>query len=252
MHCAQGVANQILAGLVSGGISSRALTSSEAATLAASLHDDARDAIYSAALSIAEAMQGLDRQHYSWTTVKLYYSIFYLALASLGLHGVGIIYPDKGTPYTWVANPGQTPIKRSGTTHKAVLDAFKLYRQNNILISQQIGVDEPFDWMMARRESVNYKTPKFCEPGAPLHFKFVERHGVRRLVGDYVSDESNLFTFDPDHAMLAYPVAGLKLLLSDLKASNAARLSPEDIAYLASQFFDRTGPLPELRRLLLS
>lgn len=252
MHRAQGVANQLLAGLGAGGISSRALTTGEAAILAASLHDDARDAIYSAALSIAEALQGLDRRLYSWTTVKLYYSVFYLARASLGLHGVGVIYPDKGTPYTWAAVAGQTPIKRSGTTHKAVLDAFKLYRNNSILVSQQIGADEPFTWMVARRESVNYKVPKFCEPGAPSHFKFIERHGVRRLVGDYVSDDIHLFTFDPDHAMLAYPIAGLKLLLGDLKASGAALLSAEDAAYLASQVFDRTGPLPELRKLLLS
>ena len=61
---------------------------SEATTLAASLRDDARDAIYSGVLSIAEAIQGLDRQLYSWTTVKLYYSVCYFARAALGLHGI--------------------------------------------------------------------------------------------------------------------------------------------------------------------
>lgn len=252
MHRAQGVANQVLAGLVTSGITSRALTASEAASLAASLHEDARDALYSAALSIAEALQGLDRQMYSWTTVKLYYSIFYLARAALGVSGVGIIYPDKGTPYTWAAVPGQTPIKRSGTTHKVVLDAFKIYRKSSVLISQQIGAHEPFSWMVSMRESVNYKIPKFCEPSAPPYFKFIERYGVRRMIGDYVNDDSHLFTFDPDHAMLAYPIAGLKLLLSDLKVSGIGSLRPEDTSYLAAQVFDRTGPLPELRKLLLS
>lgn len=251
MHRAQGVAARVLAGLASSAISSRALTAIEAATLAASLQDDARDAIYSGVLSIAEAIQGLDRQLYSWTTVKLYYSVFYFARAALGLHGVGIIYPDR-TPYAWIAAAGQTPTKRAGTTHKAVLDAFKLYRNGDVLISQQIGTEDPFAWMMAKRESVNYKVPRFCEPSVPPHFKFIEKYGVRRLVGDYVADDSHLFTFDPDHAMLAFPIAGLKLLLNDLKRSGAADLLPEDATYLASQVFDRKGPLPEFRRMLLS
>ncbi len=219
--------------------------------LAASLHDDARDAIYSGVLSIAEAIQGLDRQLFSWTTVKLYYSVFYLARAALALNGIGIIYPDK-TPYAWIAAAGNTPTKRAGTTHKAVLDAFRLYRKGSVLVSQQIGTEDPFAWLMSKRESVNYKVPKFCEPSAPSHFKFIEQHGVRRLVGDYVADDSHLFTFDPDHAMLAFPIAGLKLLLNDLKASGGARLLPQDARFLASQFFDNNGPLPEFRKMLLS
>jgi hypothetical protein len=251
MHRAQAVADRIFAGIPSGAISSSALSAVNAVTLAASLSDDARDAIYSGVLSLAEAIQGLDRQLYSWTTVKLYYSVFYFARAALGLNGHAIIYRDR-TPYAWTATAGQTPTKRSGTTHKVVLDAFKQYINGSILFSQQIGSEDPFGWLMARRESVNYKTPKFCEPSAPPYFKFIERHGVRRLLADYVSDESHLFTFDPDHAMLAFPIAGLKLLLSDLKTSGSMCLEHEDAIYLASQVFDKNGPLPEFRRMLLS
>ena len=107
MHRAQGVAGRVLASVASGGISAPALSANDAAAFAAALQDDARDAIYSGALSITEAIQGLDRQLYSWTTVKLYYSVFYLARASLALHGVGVVYQDR-TPYTWVANACQT------------------------------------------------------------------------------------------------------------------------------------------------
>lgn len=251
MHRAQGVADRVLAGLAPRDISSRALTVNEAAMLAAALHDDARDAIYSGALSIAEAVQGLDKKLFTWTTVKLYYSVFYLARAALGLHGIGIIYPDR-TPYTWIATAGETPMKRSGTTHKAVIDTFRLYRKSSVLISQLIGTEDPFAWLMTRRESANYKDPKFCEPIAPPHFKLIERHGVRRLVNDYIADDSHLFTFDSDHAMLAFPIAGLKLLLSDLKMSRVVGLLPNDAAFLASQVFDTNGPLPEFRKLLLT
>lgn len=251
MHRAQGVANRILAGLPTRDIPLRALTVSEAAMLSASLYDDSRDAFYSGALSIAEAIQGLDRNLFTWATVKLYYSVFYLARAALGLHCVGIIYSDR-TPYAWEATAGETPAKRSGTTHKAVLDAFRLYRKSSVLLSQQIGTEESFAWLMARRESANYKDPKFCDPGAPPHFRLIESHGVRRLVNDYVADNSHLFTFDPDHAMLAFPIASLKLILNDLKISRLGGLPSVDKAFLASQVFDTNGPLPELRKLLLS
>lgn len=250
MHRAQSVVDNLLQGLTSGAISSRSLSAAEAATLAASLRDDARDAIYSGALSIAEAIQGIDRNLFTWTTVKLYYSVFYLTRAALGLNGFGIVYPEK-TPYAWAAIAGSTPVKRSGTTHKAVLDAFKLYRANSIFLSQKIGAEDPFNWLMVRRESANYKVPKFCEPSAPDHFKFIEKHGVRRPVRDYIADEHHLFTFDPDHAMLAFPIALLKQLLGELKASQTGGFSREDGNFLASQFFDTTGPLPEFRKLLV-
>jgi hypothetical protein len=251
MHHAQDVANRLLTGIALSNVSSRALTSAEARTLTASLHDDARDAIYSGALSIAEAIQGIDRKLYTWATVKLYYSVFYLARASLGLHGTGIIYHNK-SPYVWAAIAGETPTKRAGTTHKAALNTFKQYRSSSALLSQQIGAEDPFNWLMARRESANYRDAKFCDPGAPSHFKFVENHGVRRLVNDYVADDTHLFTFDPDHAMLAFPIAALKLLQSELEKSPIGKMSQVDSEYLASQAFDIKGPIAELRKLLLT
>jgi hypothetical protein len=251
MHRAQCVADRVLAGVAPRTISSLSLTAGEAAALSASLHDDARDCIYSGALSIAEAIQGLDRALFSWATVKLYYSVFYLARAALGLQGVAVVYSGR-TPYTWVATAGQIPSKRSGTSHKVVLDAFAHFRNSSVLLSQQIGAENPFDWLTSKREFANYKQPKFCDPDAPYHFKFIAQHGVRQPVRDYVADDSHLFTFDPDHAMLAFPIATLKVLLSDLKVSNVGRLGQSDANFLASQVFDRAGPLPDLRRLLLS
>lgn len=250
MHRAQSFADCALAGMSGRAISTRTLTAHEAVAFASSLQDDARDAFYSGVLSIGEAIQGLNRQLYSWTTVKLYYSVFYLVRAALGLYGTGIIYWDR-TPYAWTAAAGEKPIKRSGTTHKAVLDAFKHYRSGSVLLSQSIGPMDSFDWLMTKRESVNYKVPKFCEPNAPSHFESVVKNGVRRLVSAYIADQSHLYTFDPDHAMLAFPVATLKTFLADLKTLSVRGIPPQDVAYLASQAFDKKGPLPEFRTVLL-
>ncbi|WP_231687425.1 hypothetical protein, partial [Ralstonia pseudosolanacearum] len=60
----------------------------------------------------------------------------------------------------------------------------------------------------------------------------------------------HLYTFDPDHAMLAFPIAALKLVLAQLRRSPSGSLGALDEAFLASQIFDRNSPLPELRKLL--
>jgi hypothetical protein len=152
MHRAQSAADNFLDRLELGAVASRALKAREAVKLAESLQDDARDAAYSGALSIAEAIQGLDTCLFTWATVKLYYSVFYLARAALALRRVAIIY-SRTTPYAWVAEAGETPTKRRGTTHKVVLGAFAQYLKGSVLVSQQIGADEPFEWLVARREA---------------------------------------------------------------------------------------------------
>ena len=251
MHRAQTVANQALRGRGPATIASKALTSTEAAQLRSALVEDARDAIYSGVLTISEAAQGLDRKLFTWATVKLYYSVFYLTRAILGINGTGLFYVNR-TPYAWTATAGALPGKRSGTTHAAVLEAFEDFMSGSLLLSQTIGADEPFSWLMTKREEANYKTAKFTEPSPPPHFVNVQRHGVRRLVGNYVTDDVHLFTFDPDHAMLAFPIETMKQALQALRAAGAAGLVPNDTTFLASQCFDRTGPIAELRRLIVA
>lgn len=210
---------------------------------------DAKDAIFSGALTIAEAVQALDRRQFTWSTVKLYYSVFYLMRSTLALNGTCIVYSNK-TPYTWTCSAGEMPKKRSGTTHKAALDGFKTHLPNHVLISQTIGLDHPLDWLMARREAANYKLLRFTEPDAPEHFKIVERFGTRRSVRDYIADQGHVFTFDPDHAMLSFPIAAMKEVLTTLSRVTGSGLASADSSFIARQCYDRTGPFPDFRTLL--
>lgn len=253
MHRAQTVASGLLHGRVGAAIATRALTKAEALQLRAAFTQDASDALYSGILSIGEAAQGLDRRLFTWATVKLYYSVFYITRAMLGFGGAGLIYVGR-TPYLWKSVAGERPEKRSGTTHAAVLEAFEELMPGSLLLSQSIGADTPFAWLMARREAANYKIARFTEPGAPAHFRNVDRFGVRRLLSDYIGDDLHLFTFDPDHAMLAYPIETMRLALDALKSAvkggGVAPLVAEDATYLASQCFDRNGRIADFHRLL--
>ena len=248
-HRAQVVAANVLHGCTAATAVHKALKSAEAAQLQAALTEDARDAVYSGLLTIAEAVQGLDRHLYTWSTVKLYYSVFYLARAMLAATGVGLFYVNR-TPFVWKASAGEHPEKRSGTTHATVLQAYAEFAPGSLLLSQTIGVEEPFEWLTSKREYANYKEARFSEPTAPAHFSTAEKYGVRRVIGDYVADAAYLFAFDPDHAMLAFPIETTKLAIATLSGAGALDLTQDDAGFLASQCFDRKGPISDFRRLI--
>src|SRR4051812_36482024 len=102
----------------------RSLSSTEAATLASALREDARDYYYSACSTLAAGVQGINSRFYTWSTVKLYYSVFYALRAYLAIKGVCIFY--VGSSSLWVdALPGATPALTKENTHKSVLRVFE-------------------------------------------------------------------------------------------------------------------------------
>lgn len=99
-------------------------------------------------------------------------------------------------------------------------------------------------WLMQRREDVNYSNSRFSEPDAPEHFTFVQKEGVRRPLSAHVRDESYLYAFDPQHAMLALPIQALKLAL--IAKGGGSPLNAADQKYVSGLYFDKAGPIAEL------
>ena len=64
------------------------------------------------------------------------------------------------------------------------------------------------------------------------------------------ADDAHHYTFDPDHAMLAFPVASLRETMAQLRTVTGAGLSQSDCSVIGGQCFDRQGPIAELRKLL--
>src|SRR4051812_13923765 len=97
-------------------LQSRVLTGAEANTARGHGREDASSLIYSAGVSIADALRGLRAGFFTWPTVKLYYSVFYNARAALIMRDLALVY--VGTkPYTLRLTPGESLRKESGTTH---------------------------------------------------------------------------------------------------------------------------------------
>jgi hypothetical protein len=225
-----------------------------AAMLEIELVEDAKSYLYSAVVSVGDAVQAIQREMFSWSTVKLYYAVFYALRATLAAHKYAVLYHvvgHKGTPYRLRAASGEAPAKLSGNTHKVILQQYAAHFPGVPLVTQLIGVDKPFDWMMDRREEVNYKNAKFHEPAAPLFFKKIASENIRHLLLAYIKDNSASFAFDPDHAILALPIAAIQAA----KVSFAAKIPPavmtdDDVKFLVGLFRDRHGEMPGARLLL--
>ena len=214
------------------------------------LIEDAKSYLYSAMVSVGDAVQSIEREMFSWSTVKLYYSVFYALRAALAAHKYAILY-DGRTPYRLRAASGETPAKLSGNSHKVILQQYTVHFPSAPLVTQSIGLEKPFDWMMDRREEVNYKNAKFQEPAAPIFFKKAASENIRHLLSAYINDNGTTFAFDPDHAILALPIAAIQAAKIAFAAlTPPARLTSEETIFLVGLFRDRHGEMPGARGLL--
>ena len=247
MHRAQIYVHNLIKPLTPGTkLSTIALNAAQAARLRLALDVDALSYLYSGVVSIGDATQAIERQFYSWATVKLYYALFYLSRALLAAHGTAVVY--EGTkPFSWDSQAGATPTKRDGPTHKAVLSSYEATFPKSVLLSQPIDTTPALSWLMSRREEANYTRARFSEPEVPAHFAIVARMGIRKVFAAYVRDGNYLYSFDQQHAMLALPVEALKLSLSEFSArASPLQLNTVDRQYLASLFVDKSGPLADV------
>lgn len=249
MHHAQSLVQTLGTG---GGFLDRPCSTAEASRVDSLLQTDASNYLYSACVSIGDALQGLERSLFTWSTVKLYYSTFYLLRALLALSGRALVY-DGSKPRTLHCKGGEKPTVLNGPsrgTHQLVISYFEKSFPSSPLLSQDISTEKPFTWLMHRREQANYATSRFEDPNCPTHFGSIVRVGVRKATAGYVADSTYLYAFDPDHAMLALPIEVLKMTLSHPRVNIAPNTSVDSRRFFRSLYADRAGPLADLITLL--
>jgi hypothetical protein len=223
------------------------LSASEAQSLQLALHKDAKDFFQSGAVSFIDALRSIEKGFFSWATVKLYYSVFYALQSRLALAGDCIFYVVK-SPRVLSARAGSVTANLKGTTHKAVLARFRHNYPGDYFLSQDIGGWPPLDWFIARREETNYTSARFCEPNAPSHFEFAKNTNMRKMLSAYTADD--LYVFDEQHAMVAFPFKLLRDLRVRLAAKHLSPLVPAETDFLKSSVRDRSGPLRSVDILL--
>lgn len=229
----------------------RGLTNAEATQAQLLLQVDAANYLYSACVSVGDSIQAIDRTLFTWATVKLYYSNFYLLRCLLALSGFALVY-DGSKPRMITCKAGEGPVPLNGVkgTHKAVVAYFTRSFPSSPLLSQSIGGDKPFEWLMRHREEANYGSARFCDPQCPAHFLMIARNGVRRTLTSYVDDTTYLYAFDPDHAMLALPIEALKIAIAHPNLNLSANTGLDTQRFFKDIFADKAGSMATMLHLL--
>ncbi len=127
---------------------------------------------------------------------------------------------------------------------------FRIYKPSHFLLTQEIYNEDPLSWLMKRREEANYRNAKFWEPNIPKHFEQIVRFGVRKVIRHYMTDSLNSSLFDPEHAILAYPLTVLQCAY--IKSRNFKKLNytKKESKYLRNLFKDQHGRIPEIYALI--
>jgi hypothetical protein len=230
-------------------IRTRCINGSEANLLLNHLHNDALSYLYSATISLGDAIVEIKENLFTWTTVKLYYTTFY-ALRSLLAFDGGCIFRIGSESNFIYARAGSFAEKEEKQTHKAVLHRFSIHIPSHFLLSQLIESENPLNWLMNKREEANYRRARFFEPNPPRHFEKIMHVGIRNVINAYMTDSSVLYLFDPDHAILSYPLRALQFAYTQLKLFNHLKYTEEEMKYLKNLFRDKRGPIPEIYEMI--
>jgi hypothetical protein len=225
-------------------VRSRVLGPLEAASLTSRLRVDASDFYYSAWISFLDAISGIQKGFYTWATVKLYYSVYYSFSASLSIDDF-CAFHFRHSSYSVRAQPGASPQSTTdGGSHKTILKAFERLNPGHALLSQTIDLNVATDWLIGLREDANYRRARFSEPTCENPFLQIDKLGLRKALVAYSSDKSASFAFDPDHAVMAYPLLALQLIGQQVAtAGNMKALTDEETKFLRSKARDKSGLL---------
>ena len=229
----------------------RVLTPQEAAIVSTALPVDANDYFYSACMSVLDGLRAIEVGFYTWSTVKMYYALFYAVRAILAWDNTAVFRIGGRTPFSIRAANGSLPEFIPGRgSHKSMLNCFRNRLPAHFLLSQPIeAVDGPA-WLLEKREQANYAIPRFCEPGVPEHYEQIFRIGVRKAIVEYLNPSGSILTFDKDHAVVSYPLAALRSAADSAKLHGGAIIEPAEKQFLIKKCQERSAVLAPMMTFL--
>lgn len=196
------------------------LTKQQADDYAVLLENEITSYYYKALLSYMESIPAIENRMFSWATVRLYYSVFYAIKAYLACNNVAILRAERKLYYVKAKESEFFKRCEDQTDHKgSILTLCKLFKNKDLLLSNKIGELSTYEWMMRRREEVNYKDMDFHDPDAPDFFnklnEAIKQQGIGTVVDMLVKDNW-LYCFQDEYAILGIPTKRLILTVDEI------------------------------------
>lgn len=188
------------------------LTDAHTSLLISDLNEDSKNFYFKGLLTLCESLNSLYFGLYSWATIKFYYSVYFFLRSSLALNGVALV--RQKSLYCLKAITGESPVSKRGreyqTDHKGTINFYSdLFSTSDILLSQSVGGISAYEWLIQRREQVNYRERCFHEPGHALFWDYVASKAASKdldpLLKGYFKDDY-LQCFQEEHATVAIPI----------------------------------------------
>lgn len=177
---------------------------------------------YKSLLSYIESLDAIQNRLYSWATIRLYYSTFYSIKAYLACKDVAIFRAQRKLFY--VKAKGKESLKscEQHTDHKGAITTHKkLFKDIDMLFSNSVGDFDAYEWMMNKREEVNYKDLNFHDPVAPEFWsklsEEIEDNGIGKMVERLVDDDGT-YCFQDEYAILGIPTKRIILTVDEMCA----------------------------------
>ncbi len=198
-------------------------------------------------LSYSAAIDSLLKENFSWATIKLYYALFYSIKAELSRSGFVIFYHDNKL-YSGLNQVGGQFKSIKGNSHDAIFKLFSSQFPQNKFVKNNINNSNSFKWFKENRELVNYRINPMLDPKVSLlYVKPISN--LRVWISNYISDNNNnIYTFDNEHAYLAFTTQIIEELFQEYKNVNRKNiyLEEDNFKHLKKNLSDSNGPIPIL------
>jgi len=186
------------------------LDGSQATLLSIDLREDAKDLYFKGVLSFFEAIKSIHTKLFSWATVKIYYSIYYFLRSTLAANDIALI--RQKSLYYLKAIEGEAPVtkgnKKYSSDHSGTINYFIDLYSSDILLSQTIDSLNAYEWLMNKREQVNYRERTFNEPNHSDFWNYIAEqvttNNLDKLIKSLYSDRY-ILCFQEENAILAIP-----------------------------------------------
>lgn len=227
---------------------SHELTTNEADELKTLLRQDAIDFFNSAVISFSEGIDAIYLKRYSWATVKLYYSIFYLLRTFMASNGYALL--RNYSMYRLKVAAGEKPYgtgnKKYNSTHGGTMSHYKdVFSGTDTLLTNTIDDTDVYQWMEDARDIVNYRAVSFEDPDClDVWCKYkeaLESNKLSDLLEQLINDTQYIYCFQEEYAVVAIPIKRMQQTIMDLDNNGLLATVTDDRKNYANSIINGRG-----------
>jgi len=170
---------------------------------------DATNFLFKGVVSLLSGISEVEKGRQTWPIVQLYYANYYFLRSELLMRNRCIFRANR--VFTVLCQNQQkiekVNNKKSKSDHDlSIFFAIKYLSGIDVLLSQTIDDEIPYQWMKNKRDWYQYKKSIYIEHHDDGPFFSFDQMSLEDQINMFISDTNPYFCFDADYATLALPI----------------------------------------------